>query len=138
MPLRAIVDWLDLQLPNWFAFASGLVLGLFGLLALGLLLLGFAPASLRIWLPLLTFFAAINGGYTAWRRRVQRGAGLAVLSLVLGLIVGSAAYGMLVVVEQRLFASAAPAPYLLLFWGASLAGLGIGIPLRLKYEKDII
>lgn len=136
MPLRSIVDWLDTLLPNWFAFASGLMLALFGLLALGLLVFGLAPASLRIWLPLFTFFAAVNGGYTVWRRRVRGGTGLTLVSLFLGLVVGSAAYGMQFAVDQRLFASATPVPYLFLFLGASLAGLGIGIPLRLKYEKS--
>ncbi len=137
MPLRAIVDWLDVRLPNWFAFVTGLLLAVFGLLALGLLLLGFAPASLRVWLPVFTFFAAINGGYTLWRRRVRHGAGLASLAVILGLLLGGAAYGMQLVVDQRLFASVTPAPYLLLFLGVSLAGLGIGIPLRLKYEKSL-
>ena len=136
MPFRSLVDWLDVLLPNWFAFASGLLLALFGLIALGLLVLGLAPASLRMWLPLFTFFAAVNGGYTIWRRRVRRGPGLTALSLVLGLILGVAAYWMQLLVDQRLFASATPAPYLFLFLGASLAGLGIGIPLRLKYEKS--
>ena len=135
MPLRSIVDWLDVLLPNWFAFASGLFLSLFGLCALGILVLGFDPASLRIWLPLFTLFAAVNGGYTVWRRRERRGTGLIVLSLALGIIVGGAAYALQIVVDQRLFASMTPVPYLFLFMGASLAGLGIGIPLRLKYEK---
>ncbi|MCF8029605.1 MAG: hypothetical protein K9K39_01780 [Desulfohalobiaceae bacterium] len=136
MPLRSIVDWLDVLLPNWFAFASGLLLALFGLIALGLLVLGLAPASLRIWLPLFAFFAAVNGGYTLWRRRVRGGTELTALSLALGLILGGVAYWMQLLVDQRLFASATPVPYLFLFLGASLAGLGIGIPLRLKYEKS--
>lgn len=137
MSLRSIVDWLDMLLPNWFAFASGLMLALLGLIALGFLVLGIAPASLIIWLPIFTFFAAINGGYTIWRRRVMRGKGLVALSLVLGLIVGGAAYGMQLVVDQRLFASVTPITYLFLFLGASFAGLGAGIPLRLKYEDSL-
>ena len=135
MPLKNIVDWLDVLTPNWFAFASGLLLALFGLCALGLLVLGFAPGSSRIWLPLFTFFAAVNGGYTIWRRRVHDGRGLKILSVVLGLILGGAASAIQIYVDQLIFASVTPAPYLFLFLGASLAGLGIGIPLRLKYEK---
>jgi len=136
MTLKTIVDWLDVLTPNWFAFATGLLLALFGLCGLGILALGVAPGSMRIWLPLFTFFAALNGGYTIWRRRAQSGTGLAVLAIVLGLILAGAAYAIQFYVDQRFFASVTPAPYLFLFLGASLAGLGIGIPLRLKYEKS--
>ncbi|MEF8822713.1 MAG: hypothetical protein V5B78_01080 [Desulfohalobiaceae bacterium] len=134
--MKTIVDWLDILTPNWFAFASGLLMALFGLCALEVLALGFAPGSTRIWLPLFTFFAAVNGGYTIWRRRAQSGTGLTALAVLLGLILGGAAYAIQFYVDQRIFASVTPAPYLFLFLGASLAGLGIGIPLRLKYEKS--
>jgi len=137
MTPRSIVDWLDIMLPNWFAFASGLVLALFGLIALGLLILGFAPGSLRLWLPVITFFVAVNGGYTVWRRRVRSGTELTVLSLILACILGSAAYCLQLVVDQRLFASATPRLYLFLLVGVAFVGLGIGIPLRLKYEKSV-
>ncbi|MGM0451938.1 MAG: hypothetical protein ACQERN_02080 [Thermodesulfobacteriota bacterium] len=132
------LNWLDLYVPEWFAVVSGAALGIFGTMAIGFMVVVFSPVALAAWMPWISGFCGISGGYKFMEKRQSLHRGLLLLlSLCVGAIIALAAGTIQVAVNQHFFAADTPATVLAIVAGSALLGAVIGRWLRVRYEAAL-
>ncbi|MCF8028779.1 MAG: hypothetical protein K9K81_10480 [Desulfobacteraceae bacterium] len=133
---RMFTEWLDARFPDWFALAAGMLLGAFGVMALGFLVLCFTPAALAAWMPVIAAFCGVSAGYK-YREKSQSESPAArkILCPVSGL--GPAAAGIIIqtAVNRRFFGAETSTELMALIVGLGIGGAFAGGLLRSRYEK---
>ncbi|MFW6052602.1 MAG: hypothetical protein ACOC8I_01700 [Desulfosalsimonas sp.] len=132
-------EWLDAAFPDWYALVVGMLAGAFGVLAIGLLVMGFAPHALFMWMPVIAAFCGATAGYK-FREKQQsnRPKLLKALSLVSGLGPAAAAIIIQDLVDSRIFGAETPTKLKLIILVCAVAGAFVGSLLRSRYEKTVL
>ncbi|MFP3981699.1 MAG: hypothetical protein ACLFUY_09910 [Desulfobacterales bacterium] len=134
---RMFTEWLDAQFPDWFALAAAILLGAFGVLALGFLVICFAPGALGYWMPPIAGFCGISAGYKYWeKRQSENPATRKALCLASGLGPAAAAAAIQTAVNRRIFGADPTAQLVAIIVAFGIAGAIAGGLLRSRYERD--
>lgn len=129
-------EWLDAQFPDWFALAAAILLGAFGVLALGFLVICFAPGALGYWMPPIAGFCAMSAGYKYWEKRQSESpTARKALCLASGLGPAAAAAVMQTAVNRRIFGTDPTVQMIAVIVALGIAGAAAGGLLRNRYEK---
>lgn len=137
-PIEVFIDWLDLKLPDWYAFLSGFFVGLLGVLALSFLVMFFSPDSLFFWMPVILLFTGASAGYKFWQRKKSNKLWSSkLLCLLTGVITAGVATGIQMSVDWYLFKTRTSILFLTIFFLTGAIGSLLGGLLRHKYEKQI-
>lgn len=136
---RMFSEWLDAVFPDWYALTVAMLAGAFGVLAIGLLVTGFAPHTLVIWMPVIAAFCGATAGYKfREKQQSERPALLKTFSLVSGLGPAAAAIIIQHLVDSRIFGTETPAKLKLTILVCAVAGAFAGSLLRSRYEKTVL
>jgi len=133
--VRMFTEWMDAVFPDWYALLSALLMGVFGVIAIGIVVCGIAPDLLFAWLPPVTAFCGAAAGYRFREKRFSAGSKANWL-LALGAGTGPAiAAGVLQVIVDRNFFGTHPSLILLaVFFACGIFGAAGGQWLCRRYE----
>ncbi|MCF8025428.1 MAG: hypothetical protein K9K82_08065 [Desulfobacteraceae bacterium] len=154
---RMLSEWLDAIFPDWYGLAAAMLLGAFGVMALGLLILGVAPHVMFMWMPVIALFCGASSGYKFREKRdlaervsgtdlksVPERAGYSLKSAsylkkillpVSGLGPGAAATALQGLVDRRIFHTEITLQLAALILACAVLGAFAGGLLRSRYEK---
>ncbi|MFP4194780.1 MAG: hypothetical protein ACLFRO_07545 [Desulfobacterales bacterium] len=132
-------EWLDAVFPDWYGLAVAMLAGAFGVAAIGILVLGFAPHALFTWMPVIAFFCGATAGYKfRENQKSDRPALLRALSLVSGLGPAAAAIAIQNLVDSRIFETETSVKLEIIIIACAVVSAFAGNLLRSRYEKIVL
>lgn len=143
---RMLSEWMDAVFPDWYGLAASMLLGAFGVLALGLLILGVAPHVMFMWMPVIALFCGASSGYKFREKRnpAEERAGSSlkpgsflrkILLPVSGLGPGAVAIALQGMVDRRIFHTEITVQLGGIILACAVLGASAGGLLRSRYEK---
>ncbi|MFP3999576.1 MAG: hypothetical protein ACLFUN_07000 [Desulfobacterales bacterium] len=132
-------EWLDAVFPDWYPLSAAILTGAFGVLAIGLLVLGFAPHALFMWMPVIAAFCGVAAGYKfREKQKSDRPAILRILGPAAGLGPAAAAIIIQNLVDSRIFKAETSVKLEIIILACAVLGAFAGKILRGRYEKSVL
>jgi hypothetical protein len=127
-------EWMDAVFPDWYALLSALLIGAFGVIALGIVICGIAPDLLFAWLPPVTAFCGAVAGYRFREKRFSAGNPNLLPALGAGTGPAIAAAVLQVIVDRNFFGTHPSLLLLAVFFACGIFGAAGGQWLCRRYE----
>lgn len=132
-------EWLDAVFPDWYPLTAAILAGALGVLGIGILVFGFAPHVLFMWMPFIAAFCGATAGYKYREsQKSEHPAITKLLSLVSGLGAAATAIIIQALVDSRVFGAETPLKLKLIILACAVAGAFVGSLLRRRYEKTVL
>lgn len=131
---QMFTEWMDAVFPDWYALLSALLMGAFGVIAIGIVICGLAPDLLFAWLPPVTFFCGAAAGYRCREKRISANGTNRLTALGAGTGPAIAAVVLQIIVDRIFFGTHPSVSLLAVFFACGIFGAAGGQWLCRKYE----